>query len=60
MGTTKKNIAFSKKHQALSGAIEDGFKQVSESLIAETKKANGYLVMADEDGRVKKVPAKDL
>jgi hypothetical protein len=60
VGTTKKSIAFSKKHQALSAALEKGLKKVSKKLIAETKKNNGYLVLADKDGKVKKVAAKTL
>ena len=60
MGTIKKNIGFSKKDQELSDALKKGLKEVSEKLIAETKDTNGYLVIADKNGKVKKVPAKDL
>jgi hypothetical protein len=35
-------------------------KQVAEKLIAETKKRNGYLVLADENGKMKKIAAKNL
>lgn len=41
-------------------ALKKGLQQVSEKLIAETKKNNGYIVISDENGKVKKVPAKDL
>lgn len=60
MGKTKKDIDFSKKHKELSAALEEGLKKVSEKLIAETKKENGYLILADKEGNIKKVPAKDL
>jgi hypothetical protein len=60
VGTTKKNIAFSKKHQELAAALGKGLEKVAEKLIAETKEANGYLVVADKNGKAKKVAAKDV
>jgi hypothetical protein len=40
--------------------LEKGLAQTRKKLIAEEKKKNGYLVVSDKDGRVKKIPAKDL
>ena len=60
MEQAKKHIGFSEKFVAESKAIEEGLKKVSEKLIAETKKENGYLIIADENDNIKKVYAKDL
>ena len=60
MGKTKKNIEFSQKHKEETDATEKALKKVSEKLIAETKALNSYLVVSDEAGNIKKIPAKDL
>ena len=60
MGKTQKNIELSEKHQKLKEATERALKKVSAKLIAETKAKNSYLVVSDENGNVKKIPAKDL
>lgn len=60
METLKSSITVSNTHRELGEAIERGLKIVSEKLIAETKATNGYLVIADAEGNLKKVPAKDL
>jgi hypothetical protein len=60
MGKIKENIDFSDKFKHETKIIEEGLKKVSEKLIAETKKENGYLILADKEGNIKKVPAKDL
>ncbi len=60
MGTTKKNVNFSKRHTELRTTTEAALKKVSEKLIAETKKLDSYLVVSDEAGNIKKIPAKDL
>lgn len=60
MEKTEKDINFSKKFIERSNAIDEGLKKVSEKLIAETKKENGYLIIADDEGNIKKVYAKDL
>jgi hypothetical protein len=60
VGKVKKNIAFSKRHKKLGEALETGLKEVSEQLIVETKKNNGYLILSDDKGNIKKVQAKDL
>ena len=60
MGKTKENIGFSEKHIEESKKIEAALKKVAEKLIAEEKARDGYLILADEDGNIKKVPAKDL
>ena len=60
MEKTTENMKFSKKFLEESKSLEAGLKKVSEKLIAEEKKNNGYLIIADEKGNIKKVPAKDL
>ena len=60
MGKTKKNIELSQKHKEETAATEKALQKVSEKLIAETKKLNSYLVVSDDNGNIKKIPAKDL
>lgn len=60
MGKTKANIEFSENFLKEGKAIENAHKQITQHLIAETKATNSYLVVADKDGKVKKIPAKDL
>jgi hypothetical protein len=60
MGTTRKSIDFSEQHKEWSKATKKALKKVSEKLVAKTKEQNSYLVVSDENGNVKKVPAKDL
>ncbi len=44
----------------ISISLEKSLKKVREKLIAQEKKNDGYLVVAGKDGKVKKIPAKDL
>lgn len=60
MGITKKNIEFSKDHVELMTKTANALKKVSDNIIAQTKAKNSYLVIADENGKIKKIPAKDL
>jgi len=60
MEKTKNNIIFSNTHKELRDAAEAALNKVSKKLIEETKKENGYLIVADKNGTVKKIPAKDL
>ena len=60
MGKVKNNLEFSLIAQKESNAIEKGLRKVSQKLIAEEKARNGYLVISDKKGNIKKVPAKDL
>ena len=60
MEKIKKNMTFSKEFLDRSEALERGLKKVSEKLIEETKKNNSYLVVSDDNGNIKKIPAKDL
>jgi hypothetical protein len=60
MGKTKEYTGFSKKFLEEEKAVDAALKKVSEKLIEETKKQNGYLIVADENGTIKKIPAKDL
>lgn len=60
MENIKQKITASEKLIEQSKALEVALKRVAEKLIAEEKKNNGYLIIADENGNIKKVPAKDL
>ena len=60
MAKDKNDIEFSLKAQKESEAIDRGLKIVSERLIAEEKARDGYLIISDKKGGIKKVPAKDL
>ncbi len=60
MGKVKNDLGFSLVAQKESEAIEKGLKKTSQKLIAEEKACNGYLIISDKKGGIKKVPAKDL
>ena len=49
-----------KKREDLSSKIQVALDKAIEKVIAETKAKNSYLVVADEKGNIKKIPAKDL
>ncbi len=49
-----------KKTKDLSGKIEIALEKAIKKVIAEEKGRNGYLAVAGKDGKVKKIPAKDL
>ena len=53
----EKNHPIKKSFSALT---EEGLRQVRKKLIKEEKEKNGYLIIAGKDGKVKKVPAKEL
>jgi len=44
----------------ISATLEKSLEKVRKQLIEKIKKNNGYLVVSDKDGKVKKIPAKDL
>ena len=60
MGKAKTHIGFSNKFVAESKAIEKALNKVTQHLIAETKATNSYIVVSDKNGKIKKIPAKDL
>jgi hypothetical protein len=60
MGKITKQVELSQKHREETEAVAKALKKVSEKLIAETKEKNSYLVVGDENGNIKKIPAKDL
>ncbi len=49
-----------KKREDLSGKIKVALDKAIRDVIAETKTKNSYLVIADKQGNIKKIPAKDL
>lgn len=60
MKKDKNDIEFSLAAQEEFKAIEKGLKKISQKLIAEEKARNGFLIISDEKGNIKKVLAKDL
>ncbi len=49
-----------KKSEDLSGKIKIALDKATKKVIAEEKARNGYLVVADKNGKVKKIPASEL
>jgi hypothetical protein len=43
-----------------SQLTNEGLALVKKRLIEKEKKNNGYLVVADKDGKIKKIPASEL
>ncbi|WP_423146975.1 hypothetical protein [Rubrolithibacter danxiaensis] len=58
MGTATKHIGV--KHLSLQKKLEKAISEVSRKLIEQEKKNDGYLIISDKDGTIKKIPAKDL
>ena len=48
------------KREDLSDKIKVALDKAIEKVIAETKAKNTYLVIADKNGKIKKIPAKNL
>ena len=46
--------------KSFSVITAEGLVVVRKRLIEKEKKNNGYLVIADKKGQIKKIPAKDL
>lgn len=49
-----------KKREDLSDKIKIALDKAILNVIAETKAKNSYMVIADKNGKIKKIPAKDL
>mgnify|MGYP000308270562 CR=1 FL=1 len=49
-----------KTREDLSPKITAALKKAIEKVIAETKEKNSYMVISDKNGKIKKIPAKDL
>ena len=60
MGKAKTHIGFSDKFKLETNAIDKALEKVTQHLIDETRAANSYLVVSDKNGKIKKIPAKDL
>lgn len=48
------------RQEDLSKKLEKGFALARKRLIEYEKKNNGFLVISDKDGNIKRVAAKDL
>jgi hypothetical protein len=53
-------MSFKQPREDLSEKIKIALDKGIKKLIAETKAANSYLVISDKNGKIKKIPAKDL
>ncbi|MEQ1677000.1 MAG: hypothetical protein ABL876_09880 [Chitinophagaceae bacterium] len=49
-----------KKNEDLTGKIKIALDKAIKKVIADEKARNGYLVVADKEGKVKKIPASEL
>lgn len=49
-----------KRREDLSNKIQVALDKAIKKVIAEEKASNGYLVISDKKGSIKKIPAKDL
>ena len=49
-----------KKREQLSGKIKVALNKAIQNLVTETKAKKSYLVIAGNNGKIKKIPAKDL
>ncbi|MDZ4806867.1 MAG: hypothetical protein SGI96_01205 [Bacteroidota bacterium] len=59
MGTVKK-IRTIAQWDVLDAKIEKGLKKTATKLIGEKKRNNGLLIVADKNGKVKKIPASEF
>lgn len=50
----------STEREDLSAQITAALEEAIRKLIAETKAKNSYLVIAEKDGTIKKIPASEL
>ncbi|MEO7802674.1 MAG: hypothetical protein ABIR81_11770 [Ginsengibacter sp.] len=48
------------KNEDLSAKIKVALDEAIQKVIAEAKARNGFLVISDKDGKIKKIPARDL
>ena len=53
-------MSTSKKREDLSPKITVALHKAIQRVIAEEKAHNGYLVISDHKGNIKKIPAKDF
>jgi hypothetical protein len=60
MGKTKEKIGFSEKADTEFLASQKALHKNGLSIVSKTKQNGSHLVIADEDGNIKKIPAKDL
>ncbi|MEJ0102470.1 MAG: hypothetical protein WDO19_07935 [Bacteroidota bacterium] len=49
-----------KQKEDLSDKIKVALNKAIKKLIAEEKARDGYLVISDKEGNIKKIPARDL
>ena len=59
MGTVKK-IRTIAQWDVLDAKIEKGLKKTATKRIGEKKRNNGLLIVADKNGKVKKIPASEF
>lgn len=60
METLATKIAFSEKAEKEFSLTEEALRLVSEQIIDQAINTNTYLVVADKNGQIIEIPAKDL
>ena len=60
MAKSKEKRGFFVKAETEFSKTEKALGKAAMKIIAKTKKNNSYLVIADKNGKVKKIPFKDL
>lgn len=53
-------MADKKKPEDLSGKIKTALNKAIKKVIAEEKSRNGYLIVSDKEGNIRKIPAAEL
>ncbi len=60
MESIKEAIGFSESHKELRKKTEKALREVAKLVIETAKQTDTYIVVSDENGNIKKIPAKDL
>lgn len=60
MEAVKTAIGFTDRHKEMHKKTEAALQEVSKQIIETAKATDTYIVIADKDGNIIKIPAKDL
>lgn len=60
MESVKEAIGFTERHKELHDKTERALQEVVKLVVETAKKTNTYIVVSDENGNIKKIPAADL
>ena len=56
----KQQLGFYVKAETEFSKTEKAICKAALNIVAKTKKNNSYLIIADKNGKIKKIPSKDL